>query len=66
MVSDDQDVESILAHASRVGLPLTEEEAAELVKGVARMQEMTRKVRDLLSDTDEPAVSFSAVKERRL
>jgi hypothetical protein len=65
MVSDDQDLQSILAHASRVGLLLTEEEAAELVKGVARMQEMSRKVRDLLSDTDEPAVSFSAVRERR-
>jgi hypothetical protein len=63
MTSDEPDVDSILANARRAGLPLNEAEAAELVKGVARMQEMTRRVRELLKEADEPAVTFSPVQE---
>jgi hypothetical protein len=63
MASNDPDIESILAHARRAGLPLTKEEAAELVKGVSRMHEMARRVRELLNDTDEPAVTFSPLPE---
>jgi hypothetical protein len=63
MTSDEADVDWILASARRAGLPLNEAEAAELVKGVARMQEMTRRVRELLDQTDEPAVSFGQVQE---
>ena len=60
MATEEQPtVESILAGAKRAGLPLTEEEAAELVKGVARMQDMARTVRSLLQSTTEPAPVFS-------
>jgi hypothetical protein len=52
-------VESILAGARYAGLPLTKEEAAELIKGVARMQDMARTVRTLLESTTEPAPVFS-------
>ena len=65
MTSGEQPtVESILAGAKRVGLPLTEEEAAELVKGVGRMQEMASKVRSLLESTTEPAPVFSPGERR--
>ena len=57
-------VESILAGARHAGLPLTEEEAAELVKGVARMQDMGRTVRNLLESTTEPAPVFSPGERR--
>ena len=57
-------VESILAGAKHAGLPLTEEEAAELIKGVARMQDMARTVRSLLESTTEPAPIFSPSERR--
>ena len=56
-------VESVLAGAMHAGLPLTEEEAAELVKGVGRMQDMARTVRGLLASTTEPAPVFSPRRE---
>jgi hypothetical protein len=60
MVSDEQPtVESILTGAEHAGLPLTEEEAAELIKGVARMRDMARSLRSLLESTTEPAPVFS-------
>ena len=52
-------VESILAGAKHAGLPLSEDEAAELVKGVGRMRDMARAVRALLESTTEPAPVFS-------
>ena len=57
-------VESILAGARHVGLPLTEEEAAELIKGIGRMQDMARNVRSLLESTTEPAPVFSPGERR--
>jgi hypothetical protein len=65
-VSEDKGptAESILAEAQRMSLPLTPEEAAELVKGVSRMQEMARNVRTLISDATEPAPSFDAAWKR--
>ena len=63
MANDEIDVESILVAARRAGLPLTEEEAANLVKGVTRMQEMAHRVRELLKESDEPAVVFSPLRE---
>ena len=60
MASEEQPtVESILAGAKHAGLPLTEDEAAELVKGVGRMQDMARTVRSLLEPATEPAPVFS-------
>jgi hypothetical protein len=38
---------------------LSEEDAAELIKGVGRMQDMARSVRELLVSTTEPAPVFS-------
>jgi hypothetical protein len=65
MTSREQpDVESILAAAKHAGLPLNEEEAAELSKGVARMQDMARTVRSLLESTTEPAPTFSPGERR--
>jgi hypothetical protein len=52
-------VEDILAGARQAELPLTRDEAAELVKGVGRMREMARSVRELLSETTEPAPVFA-------
>ena len=52
-------VESILAGAKLAGLPMTDDEAAEMVKGVGRMMDMTRTVRALLESTTEPAPVFS-------
>jgi hypothetical protein len=63
MTSDEPDVESILAGARRAGLPLNEEDAAEMVKGVARMRAMAREVRELLNETVEPALVFSSAHE---
>jgi hypothetical protein len=65
MADDQIDVESILAGAKQAGMPLTAEEAADLVKGVARNKEMARTVRSLLESTIEPAGVFSAATERR-
>jgi hypothetical protein len=64
MMSEEPSVEAILAVAAWTGLPLTEEEAAELVKGLTRMRDMARSVRELLESTTEPAVVFSAAEER--
>jgi hypothetical protein len=65
MTSDNQvDVESILEGALLAGMSLTAEEAAELVKGVARNKEMARTVRSLLESTTEPAAVFSAATRR--
>ncbi len=66
MTSKEQPtVESILVGAERIGLPLTREEAAELVKGVGRMQDMASKVRSLLDSTTEPAPVFSPGERRK-
>jgi hypothetical protein len=64
MADDEPIVESILEEARQAGLPLTEEEAAELVKGVARMREMGRTVRGFLDQTMEPAAVFRVRQER--
>jgi hypothetical protein len=64
MTIEEPNVEAIEAVADWTGLPLTEEEAAELVKGLTRMQEMARSLRELLESTTEPAVVFSAAEER--
>jgi Protein of unknown function (DUF4089) len=64
MTSDEPSVEAILAIADWTGLPLTEEESAELVKGLTRMREMAQQVRELLDSTTEPAVVFSPLIER--
>jgi hypothetical protein len=64
MASDElPSVESILAGAKLAGLPLTDEEAAGMVKGVGRMKDMARVVRDLLESTTEPAPVFSPRRE---
>jgi hypothetical protein len=66
MTSDNQvDVQSILAGAQRAGMPLTADEAAELVKGIGRNKDMARTVRSLLESTTEPAGVFSAATRRR-
>jgi hypothetical protein len=62
-MEDELEVQSILAGARQAGLPLTEEEAAELVKGVARLHEMAAGLRELLSDTVEPAPVFAPRQE---
>jgi hypothetical protein len=61
---ENRTVESILAGAKHAGLPLTQEEAADLVKGVARMRDMARTVRELLESTTEPAPVFSPGERR--
>jgi 1-carboxybiuret hydrolase subunit AtzG-like len=64
MTSDEPSIDNILAIADGTGLPLTEAEAAELVKGLTRMREMAQQVRELLDSTTEPAVVFSPQAER--
>ena len=64
MVSEElPSVESMLAGAKLAGLPLTDEEAAGMVKGVGRMKDMGRVVRGLLESTTEPAPVFSPQRE---
>ena len=58
--SDEPTVESLRLIAANSGLPLTEAEAAELLNGVKRNQEMAQALRDLLSPEVEPSPIFSA------
>ncbi|MEX0806244.1 MAG: hypothetical protein WD688_23425 [Candidatus Binatia bacterium] len=48
--------------AARVGLNLSEEDLRKLLPGVDRSRKQVTELRQLLSDTGEPAGSFSTVK----
>ena len=61
MTTDNQPtVQSIMADARLAGLPLTEEEAGQLLKGVRRNREMAETVRKVIEASVEPAPVFDA------
>ena len=60
MAGEEVTVQSLMAGAAQAGMPLTQEEAALLIKGVTRNRAMAATVRSLLESTSEPAGVFSA------
>ncbi len=48
--------------AQRAGLKLTDDEPQKLLPGVIRSRKQVAELRQLLSDTAEPAGSFAALK----
>jgi hypothetical protein len=53
-------LDELRARAARAGLELSEDELRQLLPGVNRAFQQVRDLRGLLSDSDEPAGTFSA------
>lgn len=59
-MDEEPSVESVQQRAAQNGLPLTEDEASQLLAGVKRTREMVRRLRDLVRPELEPASIFAA------
>ena len=57
---NDIALEELRAMAARAGLQLTEEELQKLVPGVNRSRRQALELRQVLSEGDQPAGTFSA------
>jgi Asp-tRNA(Asn)/Glu-tRNA(Gln) amidotransferase C subunit len=63
MPKDEVTLETVQAGAELARLPLTPEEAQEILPGVQRMKQMAESVRSLMDASLEPASVFQARKE---
>ena len=60
-MTEDPSVDALRTVAEQVGLPLTEDEAAQLLTAVRRDRDTVRELRKLVSPETEPAPIFRAL-----
>ena len=58
-------LDELRARAERAGIELSEEELEKLLPGVNRSYKQARELRELVTDGDEPALSFRAARAQR-
>ena len=61
-MADEITLDDLSAMAARAGLKLTDDELQKLLPGVTRARKQVAELRQLITDSIEPAGTFSALK----